>query len=163
VEIHSDGIGQGTRAVVRLPVVLSPEPQLAASAIRERGPLPRRRILVVDDNQDAADSLASVLSLMGNEVQVGNDGVEAVQLAEAFRPDVVMLDIGMPRMNGYEACAAIRQQPANADAVIIAVTGWGQEEDRRQSELAGFNLHLTKPVDPGAVETLLASLPPPRA
>jgi len=74
----------------------------------------------------------------------------------------VMLDIGMPRMNGYEACAGIRNQPANSDAVIIAVTGWGQDEDRRQSEQAGFNLHLTKPVDPAAVAALLASLPAPR-
>jgi CheY-like chemotaxis protein len=124
--------------------------------------VPRRRILVVDDNRDAADSLASVLTLMGNEVVIGNDGVEATALALQFTPDVVMLDIGMPRMNGYEACAAIRRQAANADAVIIAVTGWGQDEDRRQSELAGFNLHLTKPVDPAAVEALLASLPAPR-
>ena len=162
VEILSEGIGQGTQAVVRLPVVLSPGPLRVAVDARERGPLPRRRILVVDDNQDAADSLAGVLALMGNEVRVGNDGVEAVRMAAEFHPDVVMLDIGMPRMNGHEACAAIRRQPANSDAVIIAVTGWGQDEDRRRSELAGFNLHLTKPVDPAAVETLLASLPPPR-
>ena len=162
VEISSEGDGQGTQATVRLPVVLSPGPLPRAVADRGNKALPRRRILVVDDNRDAADSLASVLTLMGNEVRVGNDGIEATELALEFTPDVVMLDIGMPRMNGYEACAEIRRQPANADAVIIAVTGWGQDEDRRQSELAGFNLHLTKPVDPAAVEALLASLPPPR-
>ncbi len=162
VEINSEGSGKGTQATVRLPVVLSPAPSRLAVEARVRGPLPRRRILVVDDNRDAADSLASVLTLMGNDVVVGNDGVEAVQMALEFSPDVVMLDIGMPRMNGYEACAGIRNQPANADAVIIAVTGWGQDEDRRQSEQAGFNLHLTKPVDPAAVDALLASLPAPR-
>lgn len=161
VTIHSDGAGLGTRAQVRLPVVLSPEPRPVAVEPGAIAAPPRRRILVVDDNQDAAESLAGILALIGNDTAIANDGVEAVAEAINFRPHVVMLDLGMPRMNGYEACRQIRNQPGNRDTVIIAVTGWGQDEDRRRSEEAGFNLHLTKPVDPVALEALLRSLPPP--
>ncbi len=164
VALRSEGLGRGASATVRLPVVLAPLPVAAAqdgTAAREAPP--RRRVLVVDDNTDAAQSLALVLELMGNTVALAADGVEAVEQAERMRPDVVMLDIGMPRMNGYEAARRIRAQPENRDTVLIAFTGWGQDEDRRRSEQAGFNLHLTKPVDPSALESLLAALPPPRA
>jgi PAS domain S-box-containing protein len=157
VAIESEGAGRGTRAIVRLPVVLTPG--APASIDGPGGAVPaQRRILVVDDNTDAADSLANVLRLMGHEVAVGADGVEAVALAESFAPDVLMLDIGMPRMNGYEACQRIRALDAGRAMVIVAVTGWGQDEDRRRSEAAGFDYHLTKPVDPRAVESLLISL-----
>jgi two-component system CheB/CheR fusion protein len=161
VSIHSAGLGQGTRVEVRLPVAFAPMPASAGAGGR-RLPLPRRRILVADDNGDAARSLAAVLEMMGNEVLAVADGVEAVERAPGFAPDLVMLDIGMPRMNGYEACRRLREQDGGGDAVIIAVTGWGQDEDRARSREAGFDLHLTKPVDPAAVEALLASLPPPR-
>jgi signal transduction histidine kinase/CheY-like chemotaxis protein len=157
VEIASDGPGLGTRATVRLPVVLTPEVPAAAEAAGAP-PTAARRILVVDDNADAAESLAYVLRMMGHEVAVGGDGVEALALAGSFRPEVLMLDIGMPRMNGYEACRRIRESDAGRRIVVIAVTGWGQDEDRRRSEEAGFDFHLTKPVDPRAVEGLLASL-----
>ncbi len=160
VRIESDGVGHGTRAYVALPVRAL---RVAAGPAQAAAPTPaaRRRVLVVDDNVDAAESLASVLSLMGHEVAIGSDGIEAVELAASFRPGVLMLDIGMPRMNGYEACRAIRAQPGGRDIVIVAVTGWGQDEDRRRSEQAGFDHHLTKPVDPRAVESLLATLPSP--
>ena len=113
-----------------------------------------------DDNRDAADSLATVLSMMGHEVNVAYDGVEAVAAVQAVDPDVVMLDIGMPRMDGHEACRRIRELPGRADSVLIAVTGWGQDEDRLRSQEAGFDLHLTKPLDPAAIESVLAGLPP---
>jgi CheY-like chemotaxis protein len=116
-----------------------------------------RRILVVDDNRDAATSLAGLLEMYGNEVQIAHDGVAAVEKAAATEPDVILLDIGMPRMNGYDACCAIREQPWGKDIVIVALTGWGQEEDRRKSREAGFDSHLVKPVDLSALMKLLAA------
>jgi PAS domain S-box-containing protein len=163
VSIHSQGEGKGTRVVVRLPTVFAPMPATGAPTVDgERVPAPRRRILVADDNADAAHSLASVLELMGNEVRTAGDGQEALDAAPGFAPDLVMLDIGMPRLNGYEACRRLRELEGGGELVIIAVTGWGQDEDRERSREAGFDLHLTKPVDPLAVEALLGSLPPPR-
>ena len=161
VSIDSAGEGQGTRVEVRLPLVLAPLPS-AAGAAGERAPLPFRRILVADDNVDAALSLASVLELMGNQVHTVGDGQAALDAAPGFAPDLVLLDIGMPRLNGYEACRRLRELPGGGELVIIAVTGWGQEEDRARSREAGFDLHLTKPVDPVAVEALLAALPAPK-
>ncbi|HEX6864459.1 MAG TPA: response regulator, partial [Thermoanaerobaculia bacterium] len=106
-----------------------------------------RRILVVDDNRDSAESLSLLLQVTGNEVRTAFDGLEAVEEAERFRPDVVLLDIGMPRLNGYEAARRIRGEPWGKEMLLIAQTGWGQEEDRRLSREAGFDAHLTKPVD----------------
>ena len=120
-----------------------------------------RRILVVDDNRDAADSLTMMLTMMGHDIQKAYDGLEAVQAAAAFRPDVVLLDIGLPKMNGYEAARHIREQPWGRPMTLIAVTGWGQEEDRRRALEAGCDEHLTKPVDPAALEKLLAVLAVP--
>ena len=111
---------------------------------------------MVDDNRDGATSLAEMLTVMGNETQTAFDGLEAVAVAEAFRPDVILMDIGMPKLNGYDACRRIREQPWGRDVVIVAQTGWGQDDDRRKSEAAGFNFHLVKPVDPSALEELLA-------
>ena len=161
ISIQSEGIGCGTQAEVRLPATLAPEP--TPWTIKTELPHPRkgRRILVADDNHDAADSLAKLLSIMGNEVRTAYDGVDAVDLASQFRPDVVMLDFGMPRMNGHEACRRIRATAGLEKTVMIAVTGWGQDEDRLRSQEAGFDLHLTKPIDPAAVESLLATLPAP--
>ena len=163
VEIDSGGAGQGTRVEVRLPTVLSPLPSPFGASFGARGPQAPRRILVADDNRDAADSLAEILRLMGHEVATAEDGLDALAKFDSFRPEVVMLDIGMPRMNGYEACRQLRLRKDCGGVVVIAVTGWGQDEDRLRSQEAGFNLHLTKPVDPAAVEALLASLPSPRA
>ena len=117
------------------------------------------RILIVDDNRDSADSLAMLLKIMGHEVGTAYDGEQAVEAAEALRPDVVLLDIGMPNLNGYDACRRIREQPWGQGMFLIALTGWGQEEDRRRTEEAGFNQHIVKPVDPAALMKLLASFP----
>jgi CheY-like chemotaxis protein len=120
----------------------------------------------VDDNRDAASSLTMLLELLGNKVRCAYDGEDAVHAAAEFRPDAILLDIGLPRLNGYEACRRIRAQRPGKDIPIIAITGWGQDEDRRRSREAGFDRHLTKPVDPEALMTLLAGLqasrsPPP--
>ena len=113
----------------------------------------------MDDNQDSTDSLAMLLKIMGNEVGMAYDGEQAVEAAEAMRPDVVLLDIGMPKLDGYGACRRIREQPWGHGMFLVALTGWGQEEDRRRTEEAGFNRHMIKPVDPAALMKLLASLP----
>ncbi len=118
----------------------------------------RRRVLVVDDNADAAESLAALLSISGHETRMANDGHEALQEAEQFQPDVVFLDIGMPTLDGHETAKIIRQQPWGKHMVLVALTGWGQSEDRRRSKDAGFNHHLVKPADPAVVEKLLSTL-----
>jgi len=118
------------------------------------------KILVVDDNQDAADACASLLELSGHLVQTAYTGRHAVELAETFRPHALLLDIGLPDFNGYELAAKIRASPWGRDVMLIAVTGWGQEEDRRRALEAGCDHHLTKPVAPETVESLLQSLEP---
>ena len=123
------------------------------------GPAARRRILVADDNADAAASLGQMLGLLGYEVRTANDGVAAVAAAADFRPAAILLDIGMPRLNGYEACRRIRAQPGGGAAVIAALTGWGQDEDRRRSQEAGFDHRMVKPADPDALMKLLAGVP----
>ena len=121
---------------------------------------PRRfRILVVDDNLDSALSLAMMLSIMGHETRTAHDGESAVETAESFLPEVVLLDIGLPKLNGYEVAQRIREQPWGASMFLIAVTGWGQEEDRQRSAEVGLNVHMVKPVEPSALEKLLAELP----
>ena len=156
VEVHSGGIGQGTEVVVSLPIMvetpkLAP-PELTAS---EATPTKAHRILVVDDNRDSATSLAMLLKLTGHETHTAYDGLEAVEKAATFKPDVVLLDIGLPKLNGYEACRRIREQPCGKNMVLVALTGWGQEEDRQRSRDAGFNGHLVKPVDLNVLAKLL--------
>ena len=116
--------------------------------------------MVVDDNHDAADSMATMLRLLGNETLTARDGEEAVLACETFRPDVVLLDIAMPTMNGYEACRRMRLQPGGREIVIIALTGWGTDDDRRRTREFGFNHHLTKPVNLTSLRTILGSLKP---
>jgi len=157
VEAHSQGPGQGSELIVRLPVLqAAAEEGRPADGDESNGVLARRRILVADDNADAAESLATLLALYGNEVRTAQDGLEAVAAAAELRPDVILLDIGMPRLNGYDACRRIREQPWGRDAVIIALTGWGQENDKRRSLEAGFDHHLVKPVEPAALVSLLS-------
>ena len=115
-----------------------------------------RRILVVDDNLDSAESLVLLLKLMGNEVHAAHDGLEAVAMAETNHPDVILMDIGLPNLNGYEAARLIRERAGDREMVLIALTGWGQEEDRRRSKEAGFHHHLTKPIDLAVLQQLLA-------
>jgi PAS domain S-box-containing protein len=159
IQAHSAGVGQGSEFVVRLPVATATPTQKPGppSAANEEVPATRCRILIVDDNRDGADSLARLLQLMGNEVGTAYDGEEAVKAAGSLQPDVVLLDIGMPKLNGYDACRRIRQQTWGKEMFLIALTGWGQEEDRRRTEEAGFNHHIVKPVDPAALLQLLAS------
>jgi len=157
VRAQSDGPGRGSEFTVRLPLLASfpGEPRPEDEAAPEAG---RFRILVVDDNRDSAASLALMLRIAGHETREAHDGVAAVSAAAEFRPQVVLLDIGLPRMNGYEACRAIRREPWGRDMVLIALTGWGQEQDRLDAQEAGFNLHLVKPVDPAALMKVLDGL-----
>jgi len=159
VEAHSEGLGHGSEFVVRLPILVgAPKPPPDPSGT-ESTPTTVRRILVVDDNRDSAESLATLLTFSGHVTHTAYDGLEAVEAAATFQPDVLLLDIGLPKLNGYEAARKIREQPSGKGLVIIALTGWGQEEDRRRSAEAGFNAHLVKPVDLVALKNLLAELP----
>jgi CheY-like chemotaxis protein len=117
-----------------------------------------RRILVVDDNRDAATSVAVLLRLMNNDVRTAHDGVDAIEVAQAFQPQVILMDMGMPRLNGYEATRRIREQPWGKPMTIIAVTGWGQEGDKEWSHEAGCDGHLVKPVNLSDLEKLLSEL-----
>jgi len=118
----------------------------------------RFKILVVDDNHDSALSLAMMLSIMGHETRTAHDGESAVTSAQSFLPDVVLLDIGLPKLNGYEVAQRIRESSWGTSMFLIAVTGWGQDEDRQRSSEVGLNVHMVKPVEPGALEKLLAEL-----
>ena len=160
VEAQSDGLMRGSEFTVRLPILS--DVALPASHTRvSEPPLPtmRRRVLIVDDSEDGAESLAMLLQLGGHETHIAHDGVEAIEAAEKLRPDVVLLDIGLPRLNGYEVCHRLRKEPWAKNLVLVALTGWGQEEDRHRSREAGFDAHLVKPVDHDALLRLLASLP----
>ena len=147
VTAHSEGPGRGSEFVVRLPAVTERRSERRPILTPEPSVVPVRTILVVDDNADAAFSLAALLRITGNEAHVAHDGVTAVEAAERYRPDVVLLDIGLPRLNGYEACRRIRERPWGGNVVIVAMTGWGQESDRLKSREAGFDHHMVKPVD----------------
>jgi CheY-like chemotaxis protein len=115
------------------------------------------RILVADDNADAADSLGLLLELQGNEVRTVHDGLAAVETAATFKPEVVLLDLGMPKLDGYQAARRIREQAASGDVLLIALTGWGQDQDRQRTKEAGFDVHLVKPLDMDLLQRLLAS------
>ena len=158
VEAKSEGPGKGSEFVVRLPVVIEPSKARQSGDEAEQLVKSSQRILVVDDNRDGADSLSEMLKIMGNDTRTAYDGQEGVDVAGAFRPDVLLLDIGLPKLNGYEACRRIREQPWGKDVVLIAVTGWGQDDDRRRSQEAGFDHHMVKPVDPQALIKMLAGL-----
>ena len=157
-EARSDGPGKGSEFVVRLPVMVLPpaqNPQRSNGCCDQAVAASGRRVLVVDDNPELARSFDMLLRLMGHESRVAYDGLAAVEAAEAFRPDVVLMDIGMPKLNGYEAARRIREQPWGKDMALVAVTGWGQEEDRRRSHEAGFDQHLVKPVDHADLQKVL--------
>jgi signal transduction histidine kinase/CheY-like chemotaxis protein len=170
VEMHggtvvasSPGLDRGSTFTVKLPIhkaraEQTSEPPVEPSADSAE---PKRRILVVDDNRDSAMSMAKMLQLLGNEVRWAHDGVEAVALAEQFRPQAILMDLGMPKLNGYEATRRIREQPWGPSMVIVALTGWGQEVDRVRSQEAGCDGHLVKPVQLDDLERLLAKLESP--
>jgi CheY-like chemotaxis protein len=162
VEARSDGPGRGSEFVVRIPAhdaaaITADDFASGGERPRTRGP---RRVLVVDDNEDAVTSLTVLLRLAAHEVLVARDGAEAVAVATIERPDVILLDIGLPKLDGYQVARRIRDEEWGKDVLIAAVTGWGQEADRARTKDAGFDVHLTKPVDPAALERLLGDLRP---
>jgi signal transduction histidine kinase/ActR/RegA family two-component response regulator len=159
VEAHSEGQGKGSEFVVRVPAPADLQTAASPAAAHEGAPEAAgagRRILVVDDNRDAAETLVLLLQMMGNQVQEAHDGLEAVAAAASFRPEIILLDIGLPGLNGYQAARRIREQDGGSGIVLVALTGWGQDEDRRRSKEAGFDHHLTKPVDLADLQALLA-------
>jgi PAS domain S-box-containing protein len=160
VEASSAGEGQGSIFKVLLPLAdsapLKPDPGLALCV----APTYRARILVADDNRDAADTLSVILELEGHEVRTAYDGVEALQIAEQFAPQIALLDIGMPNLDGYQTARRIREQHWGSAMFLVALTGWGQEQDRRQATEAGFNCHLVKPVDPQTLGALIERMKP---
>ena len=156
VDAESEGLGKGSRFTVCLP--LSAAQQVAEGIEAEFPPLEPMKILVVDDNRDAADSLCMLLELLGAEVTAAHDGAQALSTFEVFRPRMVFLDIGMPGMDGYEVARLLRALPQDPRTTLVALTGWGQVEDRRLSREAGFDGHLVKPVDFTALQVLMDSL-----
>ncbi|TCW33828.1 hybrid sensor histidine kinase/response regulator [Gulbenkiania mobilis] len=157
VSAASEGVGKGATFTVRLPLLEALPAQTPQTASGSTPGLPAsgRRVLVADDNVDAAESLATLLSLAGHQVVVAHDGIEAVEKAVDFVPDLALLDIGMPGLNGYEVCSRLRQLPAGRHMTLLALTGWGQEEDSRRALAAGFDAHFVKPLDYGQLAAYL--------
>jgi CheY-like chemotaxis protein len=160
ITAKSEGLGKGSEFTVRLPAanrVAAPSTEVKAGAkvVASQS----RRILVVDDNEDAALSIATLLKLCGHEVLTTYSGVEAIEAARLHRPDAILLDIGLPVMNGYEVASRLRAEGSCEKVLIVALSGYGQEEDRRRSRAAGFDHHLVKPVDIDVLTKLLAGLP----
>jgi CheY-like chemotaxis protein/anti-sigma regulatory factor (Ser/Thr protein kinase) len=160
VEARSEGPGKGSEFVVRLPLAATPvaAPDPSNSEAERPAAVAPWRILIVDDNRDAADSLGMLLKYLGADVTTVHDGPAALEALGSYRPSVMLLDIGMPGMDGYELARRTRQQPEGRQVTLIALTGWGQEEDRRRSREAGIDYHLVKPVDPAALQAMLAAL-----
>ena len=161
VSVKSDGPGQGSEFTVRLPLLADIDQPAPPDVTAKKPVAPiAHRILVVDDNRDSAASLAMLLKLTGNETRTAFDGLEAVEAAAAFQPEVVLLDIGLPKLNGFEAARQIRDRAGGRCPILIALTGWGQEDDRRRSKDAGFDGHMVKPVDHAELMKLLEELGP---
>ena len=162
VEAYSDGLGTGSRFLVYLPLtnggteVLETDQKEMLERSSEKGVY--HKIMVVDDNHDAASTLANIFRVLGHQVRTAKDGREGVDVAGEFRPQLIFMDIGMPGLNGHEACREIRQQPWGKDMTIVALTGWGQEEERMRSKESGFDQHLVKPLDGSTVAALLREL-----
>jgi CheY-like chemotaxis protein/two-component sensor histidine kinase len=159
ISAHSAGLGEGSEFLVSLPRLLindSPRPSGNGLHVHSNRN-PGRRVLIADDNQDGAESLSMLLSLSGHEILLAHTGADALNVAKERRPDVAVLDIGMPDLSGYEVARRIRSQPWGQQIILIALTGWGQENDKRRAQAAGFDHHCTKPVDPDDLEQLFRS------
>jgi CheY-like chemotaxis protein len=154
IEAYSAGEGCGSEFTVTLPLAAPGTQPLPATSVS--APVNGLRVVVADDNRDAADTLGVLLRALGNEVSVAYDGIEAVEMAREFRPHVIMLDMGMPRLDGYGAAREIRRDAGIADVKLVALTGWGQDDDRKRAQDAGFDVHLVKPADLDAVRRVLA-------
>lgn len=158
ITVTSAGLGHGSTFSVRLPArVDAADVPTAASALL--GPAIRRRVLVADDNVDAADTIALLLSTMGCDVHTVYGGEDAVRAADSFRPEIALIDLGMPDLDGWEVCRRIRAQSWGAGIRIVALTGWGRDDDRLHTEIAGFDEHVVKPADPDAVIRLVRDAP----
>jgi CheY-like chemotaxis protein len=156
VEARSGGVGRGSEFVVTLPLAgEAPGIAPAAAPVPEARASRGRRVLVVDDNADSAESLVMLAGMWGHEAREAHDGPTALAVASEFRPDVVLLDIGLPGMTGYEVARRLRATPGLESILLVAMTGYGQDKDRRRSADAGFDLHLVKPVDPATLRKLL--------
>jgi CheY-like chemotaxis protein len=153
VEAHSEGLGKGAEIAIRLPVAIGEPGGVGQEEMA--APCSARRILVVEDNADAAVTMRDFLELSGHQVHLAASGADGVQAAQAFHPEIVLCDIGLPGMDGFEVAEALRRDPTTSSAKLIAVTGYGGAEDRRRSKEAGFDLHLTKPVDPAQLRAVL--------
>jgi CheY-like chemotaxis protein len=156
VTAASEGPGRGSEFTVRLPTTDAASKTEAPLRLPE--PVPGVRVLVVDDNADAADSLGLLLGLLGADVRVTHDGASALETLTPFTPEMILLDIGMPGLDGYEVAARIRADPEHRGVTLVALTGWGQEDDRRRSHEAGFDYHLIKPTDLDALRALIISV-----
>ena len=162
IEARSEGLGKGSAFIVTLPVASAVPEKAAPGRVAAGSEGPKYRVLIADDNRDVTEVFEIMLTMMGHTVESAHDGIEAVEKAAGFHPDVIILDIGMPGLNGYDAARRIRETDTGKKAVLIAITGWGDAKDKRQSDEAGFNHHLVKPVDPLALAELLNSLQSPR-
>ncbi len=161
VEAHSEGLGTGCQFTVRFqPVAADAVPASLPSDAAPASSPPRRRILIVDDNRDALESLARLLQLAGHEIHQASDGYQALAVAGEKRPNLMMVDIGMPGMDGYEVARRIRGEDWGHTVMLVAVTGWGQDSDRRRSREAGFDSHWVKPLDAQKLAALLDALTP---
>jgi len=145
---------------VRVVAMAQPKRPKSAASRKSNTAAGTQRILVVDDNEDSAKSLSVILEVMGNEVRTAYNGSQALEIAEDFRPALVFLDIGMPNLNGYDTARRLRERPWTKDVVLIALTGWGQEEDKRRAQEAGFNFHVVKPVDFANLRNILEGFSP---
>jgi len=166
VEARSAGLNRGSEFIVRLPLIAAETlaaHDAAISTVPEVKALSGRRVLVVDDHPDCLESLTLLLRLAGNEVRTARDGAEAIEAAREFSPEIVLLDIRMPNVDGYEAARRIRSLPNGKEMILVATTGWGQSEHRERSKLAGFDAHLTKPVDPEQLRRVVAGFPRARS
>ncbi len=158
IEVHSEGIGKGSVFSVRLPILIETHAEESTSSRIDQTATvsSNRKVLVVDDNKAGAKMLSMIVKMLGNDVRKAHDGQEGIEVAEDFLPDVILMDIGMPKMNGYEAARYIRQQPWGNKVMLVALTGWGQEEDKQKTKDAGFDHHLVKPAEPAELQKLLS-------
>jgi CheY-like chemotaxis protein len=164
---RSEGTGRGSEVIVRLPVLLNPAAE-APGFLKSASPKsvrlsPRRRLLVVDDHEDSVTMMAAVLRAKGYDVATARNGTAALEIATSFGPDLVILDIGLPEIDGYEVARRLRKIPAMADTFIVALSGYGTEQDQGQAYEAGFNYHLTKPVPPATLLEFLSRTLEPRS
>jgi CheY-like chemotaxis protein len=155
VDVASAGKGQGTEFTVRLPASRTRFEEVRVRDGSDPNEGRGKRVLLADDNADFVDSLGHILSARGHDVRIAYDGAEALAAAAEFRPEIAFVDIGMPKVHGYEVARRLRAEPTTARCMLVAVTGWGQENDRARAREAGFDRHLTKPVDPSEIEAIL--------